>query len=124
MKLTALSPILESTDIPGTIEFYSRLLGFAVRGSFENEGMIVWCEMVRDEVAIMFSKPNENTKHEKPLLTGSIYINVKDVDSCWEALKDKCEVVYPIGNFIYRMREFAIKDNNGYVLNFGESIEK
>ena len=58
------------------------------------------------------------------LLSGSLYINVEDVDALWENLKDKCEVVYPIENFIYEMREFAIKDNNRYVINFAEPVVK
>jgi len=28
-------------------------------------------------------------------------------------------VVYPIESFDYGMREFAIRDNNGYILQFG-----
>lgn len=56
------------------------------------------------------------------LLSGSLYVTVEDVDALWEDLKNKCEIVYPVENFIYEMREFAIKDNNGYVINFAEPI--
>jgi uncharacterized glyoxalase superfamily protein PhnB len=71
----------------------------------------------------MFTIPNEHMGHGLALLTGSLYINVQDVDAAWNELKDKCQVVYPIENFMYGMREFAITDNNGYILNFGQSIE-
>ena len=37
-------------------------------------------------------------------------------------MKDKAEVVYPIEDFDYGMREFAIRDNNGYLLQFGQEI--
>lgn len=122
MKLTNLSPLLETNDIITTIEFYTQTLGFTLRGTFEHEGTTTWCDLVRDEVAIMFSLPNQNMKHGRIMLSGSIYINAEDVDTLWDLLKDKCEIVYPIENFVYGMREFAIKDNNGYVLNFGESV--
>lgn len=122
MKLTNLSPVLESRDIQATIDFYSKVLGFTLRGTFEYAGEISWCDLVKDEVAIMFSLPNEQMNYKTILLTGSIYINVEDVDTLWNLLKDTCAVVYPIENFVYGMREFAIKDNNGYVLNFGESL--
>ena len=36
--------------------------------------------------------------------------------------QDKARVVYPIENFFYGMREFAIRDNNGYILQFGQEI--
>lgn len=58
MKLKYLSPMLESRDIPATIEFYTRVLGFTLRGTFEHEGVTTWCDLVRDEVAFMFSAPN------------------------------------------------------------------
>jgi uncharacterized glyoxalase superfamily protein PhnB len=122
MKLTNLSPLLETNDIKATIEFYTQTLGFTLRGTFEHEGITTWCDLVRDEIAFMFSLPNQNMNHGRILLSGSIYINVEDVDALWNLLKEKCDVVYPIEDFVYGMREFAIKDNNGYVLNFGESV--
>jgi len=122
MKLTNLSPLLETNDIKTTIEFYTGTLGFTLRGTFEHEGVTTWCDLVKDGVAIMFSLPNSKMNYQKILLSGSIYINTEDVDVLWNLLKEKCDVVYPIENFVYGMREFAIKDNNGYVLNFGESL--
>ena len=124
MKFKYLSPMLESRDIHATIGFYTEVLGFSLRGSFEHEGITTWCDLVRDDIAIMFSIPNAHMNYGTVLLTGSLYITVEDVDAVWEDLKDKCEVVYPIENFIYEMREFAIKDNNGYIINIGESVEK
>lgn len=125
MKFTDLSPVLETKDIKATITFYTTLLGFAVRGVFENDDAeTIWCDLVRDDVSIMFSLPNEHMNYGTILLTGSLYINVQDVDAVWEQLKDACEVVYPPENFVYGMREFAIRDNNGYVLNFAEPVKK
>ena len=37
-------------------------------------------------------------------------------------VKEKVKVVYPIENFEWEMREFAIYDNNGYMLQFGQDI--
>lgn len=122
MKLTSLSPVLESWYLEATIDFYTNKLGFAVRGKFEEDGKLTWCDLVKDQVSIMFSAPNEKMNYGTIQLSGSIYINVEDVDVLWNSLKDCCEIVYPIENFIYEMREFAIKDNNGYVLNFGEPL--
>ena len=39
-----------------------------------------------------------------------------------EELNDRVPVVYPIENFSYGMRAFAIRDN-GYILQFGRPIE-
>lgn len=122
MKLTNLSPMLETNDVSASIKFYTKTLEFKLRGKLVHESVVTWCDLVKDEVSIMFSLPNGRMNYGRILLSGSIYINVEDVDALWNLLKDKCEVVYPIENFEYGMREFAIKDNNGYVLNFGQDI--
>ena len=57
---------------------------------------------------------------DRPQFTGSLYFRVDDVDTLWEKLKDKTSIVYPIEDFDYGMREFAVRDNNGYCLQFGK----
>ena len=61
----------------------------------------------------------ETTPGPSEWFTGSLYINPDDVDALWEQVKDKARVCYPIETFDYGMREFAIYDNNGYLLQFG-----
>ncbi len=55
--------------------------------------------------------------------TGSFYFSTDDVDAMWARLKDKAKVCYGIENFDYGMRKFAVYDNNGYLLQFGQAIE-
>jgi len=82
-----------------------------------------WAALRKDQVELMISLPNAHEPLEKPTLTGSLYFNTTGVDALWERIKDKARVVYPIENFFYGMREFAIRDNNGYILQFGQEIE-
>jgi hypothetical protein len=39
------------------------------------------------------------------------------------AAEGQSPVVYPIEDFSYGMREFAIRDNSGYILQFGKPTE-
>jgi len=57
-----------------------------------------------------------------PHFTGSFYINTNDVDAWWDKLKQTDYIYYGIENFEYGMREFAIKDCNGYILQFGQDL--
>jgi hypothetical protein len=57
-----------------------------------------------------------------PAFTGSLYFDVDDAVVLWTALKDIADVCYPREAFHYGMREFAISDNNGYVLQFGSPV--
>lgn len=119
MKLHALTPMLNTWDLKASIAFYTEILGFECENFSEERG---WASLKRDKVVIMFARPNEHMGHTAPMLTGSLYIKTDDVDSYWKKVKDKTRVCYPIEDFEYGMREFAIFDNNGYLLQFGQSL--
>ena len=117
MRLESLRPVLAVNSINDTILFYRDVLGFECANQMDG-----WAALQRDQVELTISLPNAHEPFEKPTLTGSIYFNTIDVDALWEQIKDKVSVVYPIENFFYGMREFAIRDNNGYILQFGQEI--
>lgn len=117
IKLNGPTPVLYVTNVEETVRFYCDLLGFECTNRMGG-----WASLSRDEAEVMISLPNEHVPFDKPTFTGSLYFNTDDVDALWAKLKDKATVVYPIENFPYGMREFAIRDNNGYCLQFGQEI--
>jgi len=119
MKITQLRPILWTEDIPGTIDFYTNTLNFTCDEYNEGWG---WASLSLDGVGIMLAGPNAHTAYDKIGFTGSFYFSTDDVDALWQQLKDKARVCYGIENFDHGMREFAIYDNNGYLLQFGQEI--
>lgn len=119
MKLRHLTPMLWTSDLAATIEFYRSVLGFDLGEYNEDWG---WCSMNKDGVELMFAKPNEHTPYTGPVFTGSFYLYTEDVEELWEKLKATPYIYYPIESFEYGMKEFAIKDNNGYILQFGREI--
>jgi len=119
MKLNSLRPVIWTDKFNETIDFYTEMIGFTV-GERNNEWG--WASLYKDGVEIMLAKPNEHIPFEKPAFTGSFYFNTDQIDEVWEHLKDKVKICYEIENFEWEMREFAIYDNNGYVLQFGQNI--
>ena len=115
MTMLGLTPMLTVTSIDSAIEFYRDLLGFQLVSSFPGSAC-----MRLDDVEIMFSLPNEHLPFTRPMMTGSLYFKTDQVDVLRERLKDRCQVEYPIEDFEYGMREFAIRDNSGYLLQFGQ----
>ena len=122
MKVNGLFPILETEDLKQTIEFYTQNLDFKCQGIYPDEENICWASLSSGECEIAFGLPNAHTNFEKAILTGSIYMHVENVEELWQRLKDKVEIVYPLEDMNYGMREFGIKDCNGYVLNLGQDI--
>ena len=122
MRLTNLTPMLETEDIKQTVDFYTEMLGFECESLYPDADNPIWTCLRKDDVEIMFSVRNAHSTIEKPTMTGSLYLYPEDVDAVWEQLKDKVKICYPIENFEYGMREFGISDNNGYLLQFGAEI--
>ncbi|HLZ00463.1 MAG TPA: VOC family protein [Candidatus Angelobacter sp.] len=108
VKMKAVIPMLTVANLEDTITFYHDLLGFECVGYVDD-----WAAMRNGETEVMISLPNAHVPFEKPVFTGSLYFRPGNVDALWELLHGKTTVVYPLENFFYGMREFAILDNNG-----------
>ena len=116
---TALRPILWVKNMDETIGFYTQILGFTLMGRNDDWQ---WASIRKDEVQIMLSQ-NEYEKPNGISFTGSFYFNVDNVDDLWEDLKTKAKICYEIETFDWDMREFAVYDNNGYILQFGQPVD-
>lgn len=121
MRLTGLRPMLTTDKLKETIAFYVDNLGFECEEFNDEWG---WASISKDDVGLMLARPNEHTSFDRPQFTGSFYFTTDDVDSLWEQLKGKARVCYGIENFPYGMREFAVFDNNGYLLQFGTETDE
>jgi uncharacterized glyoxalase superfamily protein PhnB len=117
MKLHSLVPMLWTNDLDQTVEFYRQMLGFECVNRME-----AWALLKKDTIELMLSLPNAHEAFDKIQFTGSFYFRPDDVSQLWQQLKNKATVVYPLEDFEYGMREFAIRDNNGYILQFGQEI--
>lgn len=118
VKMKAVKPMLTVASLEATITFYRDILGFQCVSRVD-----YWAALRNGEAEVMIALPNAHVPFEKPAFTGALYFNPDDVDALWESLRDRVTIVYPIENFFYGMREFAILDNNGYMLQFGQEIE-
>ena len=121
MTFTCLRPMLRTKDLEGTIEFYTQRLGFTCDGRSDADG---WASLRRDAVSLMVATPNAHRPFDTPAFTGSFYFDVDDASALWDTVKDHAGVCYPIEDFHYGMREFAIFDNNGYLLQFGQAVAR
>ena len=103
-----------------TVEFYTTMLGFTCESYEEEWG---WASLQKDGVHIMLNTPNAHLPFEKPIWTGSLYIYTDNINDIWRKLESYPHICYPLEQFDYGMREFAIYDNNGYLLKFGQRVD-
>ena len=126
--------VLITEDIQRVIAHYRDTLGFELAGAMPDDDP-TWCLMKRDETRIMFLGPHdhdddddhdqEGDDHEHVHAPGvsSLYFYPDNIDTLWDELKDRDEVEHPLEDMDYGMREFTIRDPNGYALNFGSPID-
>lgn len=119
MTYKSLVPMLYTEHIDETIAFFTTHLDFVCG---EKNDSWNWAALHKDHVEIMLAKPNSHVSFVKPIFTGSFYLKVDDVDTLWNRLKDTVSVCYELEEFEWGMREFAIYDNNGYVIQIGQEI--
>ena len=112
-------------DIFATAEFYRDVLGFTFDEFFGDPPSFTIVK--RDDVRIMFrqvrpaqpaiARPNPTVMDE----TFDVYVYVSNVDQLATELRAKnADIVEGPVNRIYNMREFLVRDCNGYVLAFGQ----
>ena len=107
-------PVLASLNIDKTVTFYKEKLGFNKIGWKDKNYAVIG----RDKVEIHFWKCNNKIHPENT----SCYIQVEDVDELYEEMKI-AGVVHPNGplqNQPWGMREFAILDEDGNMIKFGQ----
>ena len=69
MKLTNLTPLLETDNLKETIEFYTENLGFVCESVYPDNGTPCWANLQKDVVTLMFSLKSPHTRAEKPIVT-------------------------------------------------------
>jgi uncharacterized glyoxalase superfamily protein PhnB len=127
-----ITPNLMVENVEETIAFYGRL-GFAAtatvpkEGAPSNGGGLQFAILVRDNLMLMFQDresligeyPILNTEKTQPSIT--LYVVVDDVQKYYDDMKSKYNLQAELHKTFYGANEFAIKDNNGYILTFTEN---
>ena len=123
MKPKSLTAELVTEDVPGTIEFYTRILEFKLDSTYPADSP-QWVQFRCMNDYLMFESRESLGKiipeMRRVRIGGSldIYIEVEDIEELYEDLKGKVEVVVQLTESPFR--QFAIRDPNGYVLLFGQ----
>ena len=117
-------------DVNATVKWYKDIFNFQLanqEGSLDEP--LEWAVVKADDVQIFFQKEDSLIK-ELPILKGkkigatlTLYIKVQDVQSLYNSVKEKVEIVRDMRETFYGAKEFAVKDLNGYILVFSEIKE-
>src|SRR4051794_31990639 len=112
-------PCLLVKDMRQTLDFYISVLGFTQTGYYPIESDPVRTEVRRDNVALIFFTESIHGLGDSTSMSGLLYVFPENVDRLAEELRSK-KVPFLWGpeETDFGVREFAIRDPNGYVLAF------
>jgi catechol 2,3-dioxygenase-like lactoylglutathione lyase family enzyme len=130
--LFAVAPFLLVKDLSRSIAFYTDVLGFTIGEPWgdppyfamaERDGLTIMLHQVQPPLRV---RPNGGTRGAAgagPTAdTWDLYLWCRDAEALFEDFKNRgAEVVYePVVQPDYTMKEFALRDADGYVLAFGQ----
>jgi len=71
MKLTNLRPMLCTEDLQGSVDFYTKVLGFTAVEVRDDWG---WASLSKDDLWLMLARPNKHEKYDKIRLYGFVLL--------------------------------------------------
>jgi uncharacterized glyoxalase superfamily protein PhnB len=127
MTFSDVTPNLVVSNLERSLEFYRDVLGFTLVTSVPAEPPFVFAWMQRDTVSVFL---NSEASAEMPAVPGTnmlfITLTAPDresgVDRLFADVRGRVQVVMPLTDQFYGMREFSVKDPDGYVIIFAQRI--
>lgn len=134
MNLADVVPNLVVSDVNRSTAFYRDVLGFEVVTTVPEEPPFVFVWLRRDGVSV-FLNAAAGVEGDIPGLaarpiggTATLFVTVEaatpaeGVEALWQQVGAKANVVMPLKDQFYGMREFAVEDPDGYVIIFAQRI--
>ena len=129
MTFRKLTPNLVVRDVAASVEFYRSMFGAKMEKSVPEAVPYVFASVVSGPVEIFFNDQQYVAK-EYPAIAGpplggtlTLYIEVEDVRRLHDEVRAKgADITMPLTDQFYGMREFAMRDPDGWVLMFAQPI--
>jgi catechol 2,3-dioxygenase-like lactoylglutathione lyase family enzyme len=113
-------PCLLTSDMRRMLDFYVGVIGFTQTGYYPIESEPIRTEVRRDGVALIFFTDAYHNVGETPALSGTLYFFPESVEAMANELRGKVAFEWGPEESDLGIREFAIRDPDGYLLVFAE----
>ena len=113
-------PMIHVTDVRATVEWY-QAVGFELVLTNEDDGKIDWALLSFGDGQVMFNAGGEASSAARREV--DLYVYTDDVNGLYDKLKDRVDLHEGIHDTFYGMREFIVRDVNGFWVTFGQSLQ-
>lgn len=139
--MNKLNPNLMVKDVEETVTFYRDNFGFelvmavpetqdGILTEIPEDINVVYALVKNGNAEIMF-QAEKSFKEDVPTLKNmpigascSFYFEHENLEVFYSQIKDRVEVVKELFTTWYGMKEFYVRDNNGYILTFAEAARE
>jgi len=111
--------MLHVPDVDATADWYASI-GFTILTKADDGDETTWASLAFGETRVMLSVGG--TAGTGKRRDADLYLTVDDVEERYQDLRARVEVIEPIYDAFYGMREFIIRDINGFWITFGQPI--
>jgi uncharacterized glyoxalase superfamily protein PhnB len=111
-------PMIHVPDVQATVDWYVDI-GFKIVDTYDDGGdglSFAILELGNSEV--MFNQGGQSSSQRRREV--DLYIYTENIDELFDRLKDRVEVVEPPHDQFYGMREFIVRDLNGFWITFAQ----
>ena len=137
MKFQKLTPNFSVRNVRESVRFYQDMLGLkleiavpdgstTIENEIYDESEYAYAMVSKNEVFVMFLQA-DSFKEDIPILqdfpqgaSALFYIDVEYIEETYKQLEGRVEIAKTLETTWYGMREFYIRDCNGYILGFAE----
>lgn len=116
---TTVTPMIHVPDVNATAAWYARL-GFTVAGTASDGPETVWAKLTLGQNVVMLNCGGRPAEHDRRDV--DLYIGVDDVGAWRDRLPDGIEIIEDLDDAYHGMREFIVRDLNGFWITFGQRI--
>jgi len=114
-------PVLKVSDLSKSVAFYTGVLGFTVAWQSANDGGGENCMLQAGAANLLLS--TDAHLGDRPQFTGTLYFHMVGVREFFEQIENRVEIIWPLETMDYGQTEFGIRDADGYILAFAESLD-
>jgi len=115
--MKSVTAMIHVPDVRATAAWYQSV-GFTVTGTNEDDGEMNWARLTFGTGSFMLNAGGVLTSAGRREV--DLYVQVDDVAGLYDQLRDRVEVREELHDTFYGMREFIIRDINGFWVTFGQ----
>ena len=119
VALRAATPMIHVPDVRATTAWYETI-GFTLLESYgDGEEGLSFAILSAGNTRLMLNQGGRLSTAERREV--DLYVDTEDVDHLFASLRDRVQIVAGPDDTDYGMREFIIRDPNGFWITFGQN---